>query len=87
VFLKLYLLYRGSTRGFSFSIYAESVLFVSTKIQSKEEQRISADPNSAAPAATCRVAAVLGKAVAVKGGEPLQSTYQTYWLVLFRVIY
>jgi hypothetical protein len=43
------------------------MLFVSTKIPLKEEQRISADPNSAAPAVTCRAAAVLRKAVTVKG--------------------
>jgi len=51
------------------------VLFVSTKIPSKEEQRISADPKSAAPAVTCRVAAVLRKALAVKGWEFLGSAY------------
>jgi hypothetical protein len=43
------------------------MLFVSTKIPSKGEQRIAADPNSAAPAVTCRVAAVLRKVVSIKG--------------------
>ncbi len=43
------------------------MLFVAAKIPSKGEQRISADPNSAAPAATCRVAAVLKKVVSIKG--------------------
>jgi hypothetical protein len=43
------------------------MVFVSTKIPSKGEQRIVADPNSAAPAVTCHVAAVLRKAVTVKG--------------------
>jgi len=43
------------------------MLFVSTKIPSKGEQRIVADPNSAAPAITCRVAAVLRKVVSIKG--------------------
>src|SRR6266478_6663426 len=45
----------------------QSVLFVSKKIPSAGEQRISADPNSAAPAATCLVAAVLRKVVSIKG--------------------
>jgi len=51
------------------------MLFVSTKIPSKGEQRIVADPKSAAPAVTCRVAAVLRKALAVKGWELLESAY------------
>jgi hypothetical protein len=63
------------------------VLFVSTKIPSKEEQRISADPNSAAPAVTCRVAAVLRKALAVKGWELLESTSTTLQLITIRVTY
>jgi hypothetical protein len=43
------------------------MVFVSTKIPSKGEQRIVADPNSAAPPVTSRVAAVLRKVVSIKG--------------------
>jgi hypothetical protein len=43
------------------------MVFVFTKISSKREQRIVADPNSAAPAVTSRVATVLRKVVSIKG--------------------
>ena len=49
------------------------MFFVSTKIPSTGEQRIVADPNSAAPAVTCRVAAVLRKVVSIKGVGPFGS--------------
>jgi hypothetical protein len=55
------------TEGVSASEFKRICALCFAKIPSKEEQRISADPNSAAPAVTCRVAAVLRKAVAVKG--------------------
>ena len=52
------------------------MLFVSAKIPSKGEQRIVADPNSAAPAVACRVAAVLRKVASICPlgvYEPLES--------------
>jgi hypothetical protein len=67
VFLELYLYIGGSVEGYSFSIYADLCSLFRQKSRKKGKQRISADPNSAAPAVTCRVAAVLRKVVSIEG--------------------
>jgi len=59
-------MYRGSKKGFS-PVFTLICARVSIKIPSKEEQRFSADPKSAAPAVTRCVAAVLRKVVSIKG--------------------
>jgi len=70
VFLKLYLLYRGSTRGFSFSITLICpVCFDKNPV--KGEQRVSADPNSAAPRPPAALRQFLERPWLLKVGEPL----------------
>jgi len=67
VFLDLYLYIGGSVKGYSFSIYADLCSLFRQKSRKKGKQRISADPNSAAPAVTCRVASSSQKGVSIKG--------------------
>ena len=67
VFLELYLYVGGSVKGYGFSIYVDPCSLFRQKSRKKGKQRISADPNSAAPTVTCRVAAVLRKVVSIKG--------------------
>jgi|SRR5580693_469686 hypothetical protein len=80
-------MYRGSKKGFS-PIFTLIYALVSTKIPSKGEQRIVADPYSAAPAVSRRVAAVLRKVVSIKGVgaswvgtlEPLDKRHQWFFI-------
>src|SRR5882762_6956374 len=73
VFLDLYLYLGGSVKGYSFSILSDLYSLFRQKSHKKGKQRISANPNSTAPAVTCRVAAVLRKVVSIKGVRPFES--------------
>jgi hypothetical protein len=59
-------MYRGSKKG-SAPVFTLIDALCFDKNPVKGEQRIVADPNPAAPAVTCRVAAVLRKVVSIKG--------------------
>src|SRR5258705_10031119 len=77
VFLDLYLYIGGSVKGYSFSIYTDLCPLFRQKSRKKGEQRIVADPNSAAPTVTFRVAAVLRKAVSIKAWDLSSRRYRT----------
>ena len=87
VFLKLYLLYRGSTRGFSFSIYADlSCLFRQKSSQRKSSgfQRIQNPLLPRSPAASQQFSE---RPWPLRGGSSLSRHTTALQLITSRVTY